>query len=755
MEHQGLLATYGIPITPGSRPPNSSNVGRRSTGTVASRTSNRYSVTALYSMATEQDVEVEDELARAQRILRDLKIKISSQSKKNFVLERDVRYLDSRIALLIQNRMALDEKQEVESHLEETDPQDGNFPDDRKLQLYGNLFFLLQTEPGHIANLCRLVALSEIDTLLQTVMFTLYGNQYESREEHLLLTMFQSVLSAQFETTADFNSLLRANTPVSRMMTTYTRRGPGQSYLKSMLSERINNLIEHKDLNLEINPLKVYEQVVKKYEEENGFLPPDLPRSVTTEVAAANPEVMKIIQPRMKMLIEIANKFLITIIESIEQVPYGIRWICKQIRSLTKRKYPNATEIAICSLIGGFFFLRFVNPAVVTPQAYMLVDGVPSTHPRRTLTLVAKMLQNLANKPSYAKEDYMGVLNDFDFVENNKQKINKFLLELCEVGDFYESLEAPSENNHLRILLDDLSLAPSQVPRNENKAIELPLFKRDNDNNNNLFNLKIFCLDIATSLLADNSLTQNDILYMEAKSIIIQIIRSIPQMAERRPIDLLWIAETAATTKDALLVRKGIKVKEMLRELEEAKVIERSDGHLLMTEEVEQELAHLGNLREGVTKEIRSLESVYKTICDHNNYLRSQLDNYKIYLQNVRKHAANDSAGGFNSSVVKVGDKQKKTQKSKIIGPYKFTYIQLEKEGIIEDSSVPDNRREGIFFNISSPLPGAFMIALYYKGRDAAILEMDLKLDDLLEKNSGQLSLKLPNTTGILKLNEN
>lgn len=42
-------------------------------------------------------------------MLRDLKSKISSQSKKNFVLEKDVRYLDSRIALLIQNRMALEE----------------------------------------------------------------------------------------------------------------------------------------------------------------------------------------------------------------------------------------------------------------------------------------------------------------------------------------------------------------------------------------------------------------------------------------------------------------------------------------------------------------------------------------------------------------------------------------------------------------------------------------------------------------------
>jgi Ras GTPase-activating-like protein IQGAP2/3 len=45
----------------------------------------------------------------AQRSLRELKAKISAQSKKNFVLERDVRYLDSRIALLIQNRIALDE----------------------------------------------------------------------------------------------------------------------------------------------------------------------------------------------------------------------------------------------------------------------------------------------------------------------------------------------------------------------------------------------------------------------------------------------------------------------------------------------------------------------------------------------------------------------------------------------------------------------------------------------------------------------
>jgi Ras GTPase-activating-like protein IQGAP2/3 len=90
--------------------------------------------------------------------------------------------------------MAADEQREVAQTLEgEVDPNKagGVVLDERKMHTYANLFFLLQGEPRHMASLCRMVSLAEIDTLLQTVMFTLYGNQYESREEHLLLTMFQ------------------------------------------------------------------------------------------------------------------------------------------------------------------------------------------------------------------------------------------------------------------------------------------------------------------------------------------------------------------------------------------------------------------------------------------------------------------------------------------------------------------------------------------------------------------------------------
>ena len=101
--------------------------------------------------------------------------------------------------------------------------------------------------------------------------------------------------------------------------------------------------------------------------------------------------------------------------------------------------------------------------------------------------------------------------------------------------------------------------------------------------------------------------------------------------------------------------------------------------------------------------------------------------------------AKDKSAGGVG--VISVGGKEKKTPKSQALGPYRFTHAQMEKDGIIVESNVPENRRANIFFNITSPSPGTFIIALHYKGREKAILEMDLKLDDLLEKQKDDVQL--------------
>jgi Ras GTPase-activating-like protein IQGAP2/3 len=162
------------------------------------------------------------------------------------------------------------------------------------------------------------------------------------------------------------------------------------------------------------------------------------------------------------------------------------------------------------------------------------------------------------------------------------------------------------------------------------------------------------------------------------------------------------VADAAATLRnDAVMVRKGIRALELLSQLQELNVIDKSDGYSVLRDEIEQELMHLGSLKEGVILETQKLDEVFKTIRDHNSYLVGQLETYKSYLHNVRSQSEGT---------------KRKTKKHEVLGPYKFTHQQLEKEGVIQKSNVPDNRRANIYFNFTSPLPGTFVISLHYKG---------------------------------------
>ena len=74
-------------------------------------------------------------------------------------------------------------------------------------------------------------------------------------------------------------------------------------------------------------------------------------------------------------------------------------------------KEPEAKYLAV----SGFLFLRFFCPAILNPKLF----GMASDHPDgqgngRTLTLVAKIIQNLANLADFGKkEPHMIPFNPF------------------------------------------------------------------------------------------------------------------------------------------------------------------------------------------------------------------------------------------------------------------------------------------------------------------------------------------------------
>jgi hypothetical protein len=61
-------------------------------------------------------------------------------------------------------------------------------------------------------------------------------------------------------------------------------------------------------------------------------------------------------------------------------------------------------------LFGAFFLLRMICPAIVSPQKYGLIPEL-STHSLRTLILISKMVQIIANQEEF-QGNYMEVTNE-------------------------------------------------------------------------------------------------------------------------------------------------------------------------------------------------------------------------------------------------------------------------------------------------------------------------------------------------------
>eukprot|EP01097_Dermamoeba_algensis_P008941 TRINITY_DN6153_c0_g1_i1.p1 TRINITY_DN6153_c0_g1~~TRINITY_DN6153_c0_g1_i1.p1 ORF type:complete len:704 (-),score=149.43 TRINITY_DN6153_c0_g1_i1:172-2247(-) len=665
----------------------------------------RYSVHNLYNLIQGLDAEkAGDALAESQRRIMELKKEISTQSKKNFTLEREIRNLDEKIALLIRNRITFEELLSSSSDLSILHARTITLKDKRERESYGQMFYLLQSHPKYIATLARLVKIGEIDNLLQTVMFTLYGNQYDELEEHLLLSMFQLVLQEEFKQAPGIGSLLRANTALTRMMTTYTRRGPGQQYLKQVLSGILGNICSQNDLILEINPVKVYETYINSYETTTGQTC-TLNRKPTPEEAAANEEIKKLIAPRIKRLGEITDKFVDALIGSIEHVPYGIRWICKQIADLTQQKFPNSTQAQLCSLIGGFYLLRFINPAIVTPQAFMLVESKLGNNTRRNLTLLAKILQNLANNMQFGgvKEFYMEPLNVV--LQKNKERLNGFLLSLTKVESLdahlsldkylalgktsesiinislneiycihelvlqHQHLVCPDSGDPLNAVLKSLGNAPKQIPKTENLNVDLRLYN---------FAAK-----------DEHNEESNEQLLIETKTALLYIIKMMPQLTpetQSQHNDLSYLLTQATScalkTSDEEMKNAVSLINISFPKLVSSGVLSSTDGFLQLRKEAIQELTNYEEKVAKAIKDIERLRSVVISIKEHNKFLHQQYDAYKQYLNNVRE---NCSSGKQAKS-----DKPKKNR----VGPFKYSISQLEKDGIITEASVvPEDKK--------------------------------------------------------------
>ncbi|XP_046852817.1 GTPase-activating protein-like [Xenia sp. Carnegie-2017] len=687
-----------------------------------------------------------DKIEKIRSQLQDLKAEISQQSKRNFELDRDVRFFDKRIALLINHRISVEE---LSDRIDQGCKRVGVIKDELERQIYGQLFYLLQTEPFYVAQLTRSVSMNEIDDLLETVMFSLYGQQYEEREEHLLLCMFELSLKYEFDEAEGFNGVLRANTAISRMMSSYTRRGPGQEYLKETLEDPIREICGDLDLDLEINPMKVYARL---YDLDNEDI-----AAVSPEQVQDDKRVQETVVIRLQKLKSLAQKFVDIMESSVDRVPFGIRWICYTVRKLAMEKFPDLCEQSedandkfndkICSLIGGFFLLRFINPAIVSPHVYMLMSKQPNSVTRRNLLLIAKIIQHTANVTpgkTRFKEDYMQPLSVF--VEKHKKRLCNFLNNLCSVPPFYSSLEMElyiglskkteinitlnqiyhfhglimkykrdlnlTEDDPLNTILSDMGPPKPQLSYLEDISITLSL-------NSRWEQVPVVRFESLNSTLARNN--GNGVQRSQWKQLLSELFCMRPKLLLEPTLTMALAAavnladsEAAVSALSEFLLQKYENVRQT-----GAAFLEEEEFYMDVKMEVDSRLHQFDELN----NQLESLKRVHKTICDHRNFLVKQLDAYKEYLHVVRQRAASKDGGLVQ------GHRHKSPH------DVKYSFTQLEKEGIIiESHNIPEKRKSSLYFTIKSPSRGIYKVSLLSKDiPGVGIAQTELQLEELLE----------------------
>jgi len=171
-------------------------------------------------------------------------------------------------------------------------------------------------------------------------------------------------------------------------------------------------------------------------------------------------------------------------------------------------------------------------------------------------------------------------------------------------------------------------------------------------------------------------------------------------------------------------------------------IISEEDNYAKLRKDTVQELLDYESQIQKTNTDLVLLKGVLKSIHEQNEFLKQQYEAYKEYLANVRQNC---------SSTPNTKSKQSKQSKqSSKKGPFKFSHVKLQQDGVIIESEVPEERRSSIFFSFSSTMPGIFDVNVMYKSRN--ISEMKLHLDDLLERqHNNNLELE----TDFLKLNVN
>jgi Ras GTPase-activating-like protein IQGAP2/3 len=359
---------------------------------------------------------------------------VVQQVRQNEMAEQYIDQLDIKIALLVKNKITLDEvvkhQRNFGGHsgnlLVNTSMASGNQFDlkalnknsRKKLESYQELFFTLQTQPQYLARLFRRVreqGTAETSCKrIETLMMGLFGYAQKRREEYYLLKLISRSVKEDVDGLSSIQEFIRGNFFWTKLLANYTRSPRDRKYLRELLGPLIQtNIIDDPALDLESDPMQIYRSAINNEELRTGR-PSQRPLDIPREVAIKDPETRDMFIDHLRDLREIADQFLLALETLLHKMPYGVRFVCQQTFEALCEHFPREPQQHILQVAGNWLWKFYLQPALTAPESMGVMERQLTPLQKRNLGEVAKVLSQIASGRLFGGENvYLQPLNAY------------------------------------------------------------------------------------------------------------------------------------------------------------------------------------------------------------------------------------------------------------------------------------------------------------------------------------------------------
>ncbi|KAF9123131.1 hypothetical protein BGW39_009238 [Mortierella sp. 14UC] len=435
-------------------------------------------VKTFLHLLNDSDFDFEEELE-----LENLRQLVVRRIRENTQSDAQLNELDIKIALLVQNHITLDEVLKTTSSLTKKKAQrrmsmpvsatsnpftlkslDRESRD--RLVLYQQLFYLLQTQPAYFSKLFFMMSKTglfsdRIKKQIEGVVLTLFGYAQNSREEYLLLKLFKQSIFEEVEQILNVNDFMRGNFMFVKMVMIYVRGAKERRYLRDLLGPLVRQVLEDDFLDLESDPLMIYKASINNEELRTGR-PSERPLHIDHTEALNDPETRTTFIRHLQELRLRTEMFLDAILESLPRMPYGIRYIAKEVGNALRSKFPQESEENITKAVGNLIYYRYLNPAIVAPEGFDVIEGVVSPMQRKNLAEISKMLNQISVGKLFADDNvYLKPLNEY--VGYAGVRFAKYFKNVVEVEEPEKKFEVNQYIDQVNTIRPTVYMSPFEI----------------------------------------------------------------------------------------------------------------------------------------------------------------------------------------------------------------------------------------------------------------------------------------------------